>query len=171
MRAPAWSIYNGHSHHWQYARTTEDPSAPVQWFLDLSDAAVRLQNNDRYFIGLAMTCYTSQFPKPANAGTLDELLLRNPNAGAVAIFGPAGTTVAHGHDYLQKGFIERLRATDRMSLRLGELVEASFTNLLLNGSPFYFDSLKTFLLLGDPLTRARISAGSKTGLFLPLIER
>ncbi len=80
---------------------------------------ISLTNDGKPFIALAMTCYTSQFPKPADAGTLDELLFRRPDGGAVAVWGPAGLTVVHGHDLLQRGFVQRAVVQACKHLALG----------------------------------------------------
>ncbi len=159
-------VYNGHSNHWQYAYTGENGGSPT-WLL-LTNDVDSLTNDGKPFIALAMTCYTSQFPKPADAGTLDELLFRRPDGGAVAVWGPAGLTVVHGHDLLQRGFIQELWSKPSNTLRLGELTEAGYTELLTYG-PSYLDALQTFLLLGDPLTKSRIVA--EPPLYLPMVGR
>ena len=52
-----------------------------------------------------MTCFTSQFFEPADSGTvLDERAFVHPDVGAAAVWGPAGLSVATGHDDLQYGF-------------------------------------------------------------------
>ena len=160
-------VYNGHSNHWQFALT--DASAPVKWLLLTSDVD-SLNNKDMYFIGLSMTCYTSQFPKPSAGGTLDERLFLRQDGGAIATWGPTGLTVVHGHDHLQKGFLKRLWSQPPMTQHLGQLTEAGYMDLLTTpGTAANLDSLMTFLLLGDPLTKARVNANA--AVYLPLIAR
>lgn len=163
-------IYNGHSHQWQWAVTDEDAAADPDYLLSLYDPD-RLRNQDSYFINLSMTCLTGQFPKPATSGTvLDERMFLNPTGGAIAVWGPAGLSVAYGHDFLQRGFFNKLWSSPPESLRVGELLEAGYTELL-NESTCCEDTAKTFLLLGDPLTTARIYPNDIYGLYLPIIDR
>jgi hypothetical protein len=163
-------IYNGHGNWWNYAKLEERSGVGEAPIFSTAEA-VMLQNRDKLFVNLAMTCMTSQFAKPANGGTLDELLIRNPNGGAIATWGPTGQSVAHGHDYLQKGFVRKLRHSPPGSQRMGELVEAGYQNLLTSPLTGALDSLKTFAIFGDPLTRLRITVGFDNGIFLPIVER
>jgi hypothetical protein len=158
--------YNGHSNHWQYAITEDREGAPdPKWLLNINDVRL-LTNQNKPFIMLAMTCYTSQFVKPARNGTLDEVLVRAPNAGAVAVWGPTGLSEVNGHDMLQKGFVEQHLKQPVGSQRLGALMEAGYNQLLQgNGT---LDPLMTFVLLGDPLTRARFGGAE---LYMPNIRR
>lgn len=162
--------YNGHSHHWQWAVTDESPTADPNWLLGLYDTDA-LTNKNRYFVSLSMTCLTSQFQKPAFSGTvLDERLLLNANGGAVTIWGPAGLSVAYGHDLLQRGFHDALWTAPPLTAKMGALIEAGNTALLTQGGCCQ-DTLKTFLLLGDPLTTVRVYSGTINQLYLPLIDR
>jgi len=158
-------VFNGHSNHWQYARMEGKPDPT--WLFYTNDVDL-LNNFDKLFIGLSMTCYTAQFAKPAANGTLDEVLFRRSEGGAAAMWGSSGLSVVHGHDQLQKGFMKRLWSAPAGSLRLGELTEAGYTELLTNGGDCCQDALMTFLLLGDPLTPARVAANA--GLYLPNIK-
>lgn len=162
--------YNGHSHHWQWAITDENPNADPNSLLGLYDTDL-LTNKNRYFIGLSMTCLTSQFQKPAFSGTvLDERLILNPNGGSVAQWGPAGLSVAYGHDLLQRGFYEALWSAPPLTAKMGALIEAGSIALLTEGACCQ-DTLKTFLLLGDPLTTVRVYPGAIPELYLPLIRK
>lgn len=163
-------IYNGHSHHWQYAYLEDRAGALVAPLLSIVDVPL-LNNGEKLFVGLSMTCLTSQFAAPAVSGTLDEMFVRSATGGAVATWGPSGQSVAHGHDYLQTGFVNKLRHSPPNSQRMGELVAAGYNNLLtspLNGS---LDALKTFVLLGDPLTVVHANVGFDNGVFLPTVQR
>lgn len=162
--------YNGHSHHWQWAITDESANADPNSLLGLYDTDL-LTNKNRYFIGLSMTCLTSQFQKPAFSGTvLDERLILNPNGGSVAQWGPAGLSVAYGHDLLQRGFYEALWSAPPLTAKMGALVEAGSVALLTEGACCQ-DTLKTFLLLGDPLTTVRVYPSAIPELYLPLIRK
>ena len=79
-----------------------------------------LTNGARLPIVLAMTCLTSAFQTPNySRTTLDERWLIKPNGGAVAIWGPTGFGVAHGHDAMQRGFYRALWAAPPQSATLG----------------------------------------------------
>jgi hypothetical protein len=161
-------IYNGHSNHFQYARTYSGPENRVNYLMNTNTANFFISNADKYFIMLAMTCYTSSFARPTNVGVLDEILFRRPEGGAVAVWGPAGLTVAHGHDKLQTGFMNKLWDSPTMQAPLGALVEAGHAQLL-TVAPVNLDASMTFMLMGDPLTRARVYV--ETFNYLPLVNK
>lgn len=163
-------IYNGHSHHWQYAYLEDRAGALVAPLLSIVDVPL-LNNGEKLFVGLSMTCLTSQFAAPAVTGTLDEMLVRSASGGAVAVWGPSGQSVAHGHDYLETGFVNKLRHSPPNSQRMGELVAAGYNNLLTSPLTGSLDALKTFVLLGDPLTVMRANVGFDNGVFLPTAQR
>ncbi|RIK36533.1 MAG: hypothetical protein DCC57_22405 [Chloroflexi bacterium] len=157
-------VFAGHSNHWQWAVLDGESNLPLVILNDPDGLA----NRDRLFITLSMTCLTAQFHKPADSGTtLDERFLLAPN-GAVAVWGPAGLSVVHGHDALQRGFFETLWRAEPGSLRLGELVTGGYFELLTN-SVCCQDVLRTYVLLGDPLTPARVMPLEVA--HLPLISR
>jgi hypothetical protein len=158
--------YNGHSHQWQWARLDTDVNVPGLLSLYDPDA---MRNGDKLFITLSMTCLTGQFHKPAHSGTvLDERMLLAQNGGAIAVWGSAGLSVLHGHDALQRGFQQALWSDPPMTTPIGELLEAGYIELLTN-SACCQDALQTFLLLGDPLTPARVRP--RGPIYLPLISR
>ncbi len=158
--------YNGHANHFEYAKleNINSPGAGETWLLNTNDVGL-LANQNKPFVMLAMTCYTSQFVKPAVNGTVDEWLIRHPGGGAVAVWGSTGLSVVSGHELLQQGFLQQLALQPAAGARLGSLVEAGYTNVLAGGP---LDPLMTFVLLGDPLTQARIPTN---GLYMPAISR
>jgi hypothetical protein len=159
--------YNGHSYLFNYARV-ENPDGDKEkdkWLLNAPEVSL-LGNKGKEFVMLSMTCYTSQFVAPTANGTLDEWLIRHKDGGAIAVWGPTGLSVVSGHELLQLGFVRQLADSSAGRLRLGELVEAGYTNLLLENGPL--DPLMTFVLLGDPLTEARVLVRD---LYLPAIRR
>ncbi|MFN8469776.1 MAG: C25 family cysteine peptidase [Caldilineaceae bacterium] len=158
--------YNGHSNHFYYAKTDDLRNKPPKdgWLLSSSEVSL-LANQGKPFVMLAMTCYTSQFVKPAANGTIDEWLIRAKNAGAIAVWGPTGFSVVSGHELLQDGFLKQLQTAPEGSQRLGSLIEAGYTQVLESGP---LDTVMTFVLLGDPLTRARIPTRE---LYMPALSR
>jgi hypothetical protein len=157
--------YVGHSHQWQWAVT--DATSEPSYLLGLYDAD-DLTNAGRPFVLLEMTCLTAAFQTPAySATTIDERLLLAPG-GAVAIWGSTGLGVAHGHDALQHGFQAALWAAPPMTVRIGALTAAGYLDLFTNGGCCQ-DTLRTFALLGDPLTTARVRPAQR--VYLPEISR
>lgn len=162
----AFVTFNGHSNHWQWARLDGDSTVTTLFSLYDPDALV---NNDRFFIAMSMTCLTSQFHKPADSGTtLDERMFLNATGGAVAVWGPAGLSVVHGHDALQRGFYRALWSAAPRTARLGALVEAGHHELLTN-SVCCQDVQKTFLLTGDPLMI--VQAMPLDSIYLPQVGK
>lgn len=148
--------FTGHSNHWAWARMGTVPGYEYRLF-GLWDV-LNLTNRDELFIGLSMTCLTAQFTKPESSHfTLDEHLVLHPNGGAIAMWGPSGLSVAYGHDALQTGFYDKLwdPATKPGRAPLGSLVEAGYRHVSFNKACCQ-DVIRTFLLLGDPLTPARV---------------
>jgi hypothetical protein len=163
-------VYSGHANHWQWGALDTWPNQqggdPKPGLVGLNDPDT-LANRDRLFINLSMTCLTSQFHKPANSGTtLDERLFL-ANNGAVAVWGSSGLSVVHGHDALQRGFFTKLWTSPAMDTPLGALLAAGY-NELLTKSVCCQDAAHTFLLLGDPLTPARVLPLDL--LHLPLVQ-
>jgi hypothetical protein len=159
------ATYVGHSHQWQWAVT--DPSAVLSYLLGLYDSD-DLTNAGRLPIVLEMTCLTSAFQTPAYSGTtIDERLLLAPG-GAVAVWGPTGLGVAHGHDSLMAGFIATLQSAPPQTALLGTLTMAGYQELFTNNACCQ-DTLRTFVLLGDPLTTARVQPARRT--YLPVARR
>jgi hypothetical protein len=147
-------LYAGHNNHWKWART--DFAAEPPHLLGLYDPD-NLTNNDRLPIVLVMSCLSSAFQKPAVSGTtVDERMVLSP-AGGVASWGSSGLGVSYGHDRLQRGFFAALwdGATPDA---VGGLTQAGYTELFVNGRCCQ-SAVRTFILLGDPLTTARVSAG------------
>ncbi len=165
-------VYAGHASHWEWARTGPPLPPGEQYLLGLYDPD-QLANGDRLPIVLSMTCLTSGFHQTAfNATTLDERLLLRSGGGAVAVWGPTGLGVAHGHDALMRGFLAGLRAAPGTAT-LGELTLAGFAALRedgRNGLAGDLSALRTYALLGDPLTPARV-AGAAQRLALPMLGR
>ncbi len=158
--------YNGHSHHFQWAVT--DINANPSYLFGTNDI-LGLTNRDRLSILLEMTCYTAQFTRVSRSGTtMDERFQRHNNGGAVAIYGPAGLTVVHGHDQLLAGFQERLWSRPRYQAKMGELTEAGYFRLFEKGGCCQ-DARQSFLLLGDPLTPALVQAPDK--IYMPFAAR
>jgi hypothetical protein len=158
--------YVGHSSQFQWAITDGEKSPP--YLLGLYDTD-DLANGARLPIVLAMTCLTSAFQTPAfSKTTIDERWLIKPDGGAVAVWGPTGFGVAHGHDKLQSGFYDALWSAPPLSATLGQLTAAGYMELFTTGGCCQ-DTLATFALLGDPLTTARVLPAER--IYAPMARR
>lgn len=157
--------FTGHSNHWKWGSVGPTNQGT---FLGLWDI-LRLNNRDQLFIALSMTCYTSQFHIPAPYHfTLDEHLLLHSGGGAVAVWGSSGNSLVPCHDRLKKGFNIALWNAPAQRAKIGALTQAGYRNVL--GSTLScVDVSRTFLLLGDPLTTARVQP--LDGLYLPNLHK
>jgi hypothetical protein len=149
-------MFTGHASIHQWA---------VENFFHLEDIA-GLNNGDRLPVVLEMTCFTGSF-HVSGLATLDESLVRHPQGGAVAAWGPTGLGLSTGHESLADGFMHSLLQTSDTDLGMATL--AGKINLMVE-RPANKDLIDTFTLLGDPATRVNVLAGSNT-IFLPLIQR
>jgi hypothetical protein len=151
----------GHSHHWQWALT--DPTHNPSHLLELFEVD-QLRNNDRLPVVLTMTCLSSAFQEPAYSGTtIDERLVLQASGGAVAVWGPTGRGVAHGHNLLQQGFYQKLwHPSSPGQGLLGELTQSGYEELFLLGTCCQ-STLRTFVLFGDPLTQVRVRPSQNGG--------
>lgn len=156
--------YTGHANHWQWARTVIDGN---KWLFGLWEVR-QLYNNNTPFISMSMTCYTSQFHKPeTNHFTLDEHLFLHGNGGAVATWGPTGFSIVPSHDTMQVGFHELLWKSPAQKAKMGALTKAGYQTVFSSGQNL--DVNKTFVLMGDPLTPARITPVG--AVYMPLTAR
>lgn len=163
--------YFGHAHQQQWAVT--ELSASENWLLHRSDV-LQLTNGDRLPVVLSLTCLSSAFQWPSYIGmTIDEALLLSERGGAVAVWGPTGLGVSYGHDKLQEGFFRALWSSTEgndieRAVPLGALTTAGFRELFTR-SVCCQETLLTYALLGDPLTRLRVV--SMWRVMLPLVRR
>lgn len=148
--------YTGHSSWHQWA---------VERLLHL-DHVPHLTAGSRWPIVASWTCFTSAFHRPG--WVLDERLVVEPQAGAIATWGPASLGTEPAHRTLVDGFHDALLG-DQVST-LGEAVDAAKLALFIKGPEF--DLLDTYILLGDPALRlAFLLSTGDNRYYLPLIRR
>ncbi|HEU4328750.1 MAG TPA: C25 family cysteine peptidase [Roseiflexaceae bacterium] len=146
--------YTGHSSEWQWATTALD--SPQNYLLGLYDPDT-LTNGERLSIVLELTCLTAAFHTPAFSGTtLDERWLL-ASGGAVAVWGPTGLGVARSHSLLQRGFYKALWSGPPQRSPLGTLAAAGYLEVFGQADQVGVYPIRTFALLGDPLTPARVA--------------
>ncbi len=165
--------YMGHglAYQWAYTGPPLDPSGPQdRQFLMQVDFAGDLTNAPRLPIVLGLTCLSGAFQIPSVRGTtVDEALLLNPHGGAIATWSSTGLGVLYGHDALQRGFTRALWENPSTQTPLGTLAMTGYQELFTT-TRCCQDSLRTYGLLGDPLTPARVQTGI-TEVSLPLVQR
>lgn len=159
-------VYAGHGLQFQWAFTDFGVDEP---FLLNVDTATDLRNGSALPVVLSMTCLTGAFQHPSFRGTtIDEALVLNPDGGAIATWSSSGFGVAYGHRQLLLGFVEALWSWHATSSPpLGHLVAAGYAELAASGEAPA--SLRTFLLLGDPLTP--VAARPLYRVDVPLVQR
>jgi hypothetical protein len=123
-----------------------------------------LMNGTKLPVILAMTCWDGNFSSP-NYSSMAEIFVRTANKGAVASWSATGLGVAHGHDYLEKGFFDAVM-NDGIR-QLGPATLAGKTNLWVNSGGSYHDLIDTYMLFGDPASRLQIQFTT----FLPFIQK
>jgi hypothetical protein len=142
--------------------------ADAPYLFDAADAAA-LHNGSRLPIVLQLSCLTSAFQQlTPKHETLDEQLVLHVNGGGVALWGSAGSSVVYGHDALQRGFYKRLWGTPNAPPVIGALTLGGYLELF-TSAPYYSSEIQAYILLGDPLTRARVFPAQRQ--YLPLTQR
>jgi hypothetical protein len=146
--------FQGHGQVDRLAYTEDTRGSTVNYLLGSADVAA-LNNRHRLPILIQMACLTSAFHRPLdNAATIDELLVLAPKGGTIATWGATGMGLAYQHEFLQRGFYEALWATPNMDATIGDLTHSGLLSLFTNAACCH-DALRTFVLLGDPMTMAR----------------
>ena len=158
--------YVGHSHQWQWAVTDTTLNTPYLFGLYDVDG---LTNAGKLPIILELTCLTGAFQIPSFSGTsIDERFVLKADGGAIAVFSSTGLGVDHGHDLLARGFDRMLWAAPSQRATLGDMVMASYNEVFTNATCCQ-ETLRTYGLMGDPLTRARALAAQQ--VYLPFSKR
>ncbi|MBX0330423.1 hypothetical protein K2Z83_22440 [Oscillochloris sp. ZM17-4] len=166
--------YLGHGQPYQWAYTgpplTDTVPQDRQYLLNV-DFAGDLTNSARLPVVLSLTCLTGEFQIPSVRGTtIDEALVLNPHGGAIATWSSSGLGVLYGHDALQKGFLDTLWAAPTTAPeRLGAMAMAGYEQLFTTKSCCQ-DALRTYGVLGDPLTPVRTQTGVSE-VALPIVRR
>jgi hypothetical protein len=140
----------------------------VNYLLHSNDIA-KLKNGHKLPLVIQMACLTGAFHRPiAGAATIDEHLVLAPNGGAIATWGATGWGVAYQHDFLQAGVYAKLWATPQMDATLGQLTQGGFIRMSIEAECCW-DSMRTYALLGDPLTVVRAMIPQRN--LIPLMIR
>jgi len=125
-------------------------------FIFRGEDAAALINGGRLPVHLSMTCLDGSFQEPTRE-SLAETLVLNPNGGAVAVWASTGLGVAHGHDYLHRGFYSALYEDG--NILLGDLIVAGKLALYTGDTLGVFhDLIDTFNLMGDPALRLGLAS-------------
>ncbi len=116
--------------------------------LFLTEDVKRLNNKDKYPIIFSLTCFVGHFDDDEKE-SLSEALLRAENKGIVAHFGSVARASLLGDHYLNKALFKVL--FDQGVRRIGQVTTMAKI-LLISMTNGYWDTLKHFVLLGDPAT-------------------
>ncbi len=140
------AVYSGHGNWPVWAD-------PVLYNIDNPDT---INNNGRMPFMLEFTCATSWIDRPMpNGASLDEKFHRNANS-AMAVWGSSGWDNIQDHNRLAFGLFGKLWAntTADQSQPIGALVNAAYIGAQ---AAIKGDSMNTYILLGDPLTKLRVN--------------
>jgi hypothetical protein len=121
-----------------------------QWKGDLltNDDGAGLHNSDRLSFFIMMTCLNGYF-NDASIDSLAESLLR-PNGGAVAVWASTGMCLPEGQSLMnQEMYRQMFSVVNGRRLTLGEAAMRA------KSSMSDMDVRRTWVLLGDPMTRLR----------------
>jgi hypothetical protein len=151
-------VYIGHSssHQWAAERLFHYNDVPS------------VSNGGKLPVVVELTCFTAAFHLHS-LQTLDEALFRRSGSAAIAVWGPSGLGISHGHVELARGFLGELLASG--TTRVGDATLAGKLNLADKISA-YSDMLDTYHLLGDPYTKFNKTASlGSSSIFLPFIKK
>jgi hypothetical protein len=156
--------YFGHASWHQEAVLETDGYAP----LFHRDHIAQLSNQRRWPVVLHMTCLTARYIH-LTSDTLDESLLRTAGVGAVAVWGPSGSSLAWGHRILHRSFYEAV--FDDGQAELSVAIHSALLNLYAAGED-YEDLIQTYHLFGDPALELDMTfTDLPFSIFLPIILR
>ena len=126
-----------------------------------------LSNGSMLPVMLPMTCYEGSFHNP-QYDALGEVIVRAAGRGAIASWSATGLGVAHGHDYLDRGFLDAVFKNGITSLG-GATLAGKLELYRENSSGTFYDLLDTYVLLGDPYTHVAVEApGMADRIYMPL---
>jgi hypothetical protein len=111
-----------------------------------NEDAANLQNESHLTIMVNVTCLAGLFTHPT-APSLSEIMLWNPEGGAVAALGATSLTLPEDQQFLTRAFAEVL--VEQPGARLGTVLQAAQGRLPVDRSGV-LEVLNTFLLFGDP---------------------
>ncbi len=127
-----------------------------------------LTNGSMLPVMLPMTCYEGSFHNP-QYDALGEVDVRAAGKGAIASWSATGLGVAHGHDYLDRGFLNAL-FRDGITDLGGATLAGKLELYRGNSSGTFYDLLDTYVLLGDPYTHVALNDLPTTkAVYLPLV--
>jgi hypothetical protein len=180
-------VYIGHSNEQRMGKFEVSDAYANAFLYDFE--VQNLTNVDTLPIVLQMTCLTGSFHKHAITGQsdpgkqsyLDEaLVLQEGNKGAIATWSSTGLGVMYGHQPLLSGFFTRYwsKFSNQNPTVIGDAATAGYLQLHTETGTNAEDSLRTYSILGDPLTRGRAFSPQhiartnvKPGVYLPLMAR
>jgi uncharacterized repeat protein (TIGR01451 family) len=116
----------------------------------LTTDVASLQNSGKYPVVIAMTCSAGNFSMPGY-DSLSEALVTKKDAGAVAVWAPAGLSFNFLSKILGENFF--INSFGKTGIRLGDLILKAFKEYKAAGNPEYV--IDIFNLQGDPAMNMR----------------
>ncbi len=162
--------FSGHASWHQWGGRTYDPVSNEILFQYHADPAISdlddLVNGYKLPAVLEFTCETSRFDTPG-FDTLDELLVRKSNGGAIFTFGPSSPGSGGSQKMLGQGFIGNLPGGTATA---GTAMNAAKLYLYQNDPTYYL--VDTYLVLGDPAVRIQVETTAlNQKSYLPAVKK
>lgn len=134
-------VFNGHgaSQRWGQGPIGREPR---RFLFDLQ-AVNELQNQNRYPIVLAATCYTNGFDDPRGGETIGRWWMMRPDGGGIAVVAPTHRVYLHEGNHLLNEFTTQLFSPEGTD-RLGDAFLEAQKKML------HPEVRATMTLLGDP---------------------
>ena len=111
-----------------------------------NDDISALSNADYLPIMIHSTCLTGLFTHPTQ-GSLTEVLLLDPENGAIAIIAPTSLTLPSDQGGFTTAFVKSLLKTSNQ--KLGDVILSAWRSVP-TSAPNAVEVMNTFLLFGDP---------------------
>jgi hypothetical protein len=150
--------YTGHGSIIQMAVLEPGGAGNKPYLFSLYDVP-DLKNTGRLPLLLQFTCLTSAFQTPVQfyGATVDERLMLSPN-GPPAIWGPTSLAVGFSHDALMRGFYKTLWSQPTFRTTIGVAAQGGYIELFATAgnTPNVDNLLRTYMIMGDPVTRAYV---------------
>jgi len=110
----------------------------------------RLNNANRLPLIIVANCLSGFFAGPSDKPALAEVLQRQPNGGALAVWAPTSLEYPTGHGILLNQLYSAIFVDDQQALGAATTAAKLAT---LAQSNFWHELTTTYVLLGDPATR------------------
>lgn len=115
-----------------------------------SDDVPQIKNPGRYPLVLSMTCYTGRFEHDTDTYGICELLVKQPEGGAIAALGSTGRSSVSSNSRMMRTILRALISQKVQTI--GEAVFLAKQEM----NPWENDQLHSYVLLGDPALKFKL---------------